>query len=37
VRLYLVSVLEHARPWLAEDRKQMGDQTDRRGGLLRAA
>lgn len=25
VRLYLVSLLEHARVWLAEDRKQLGD------------
>src|SRR5262245_36723841 len=25
VRLYLVSLLEHASAWLAEDRKQLGD------------
>jgi hypothetical protein len=25
VRLYLVSILEHARAWLAEDRKQFGN------------
>jgi hypothetical protein len=25
VRLYLVSLLEHACAWLAEDRKQLGD------------
>ena len=25
VRLYLVSIIEHARAWLAEDKKQLGD------------
>ena len=25
VRLYLVSIIEHAKAWLAEDRKQLGD------------
>ena len=25
VRLYLVSLLEHAQVWLTEDRKQLGD------------
>ena len=25
VRLFLVSILEHAKAWLAEDRKAMGD------------
>jgi Transposase domain (DUF772) len=37
IRLYLVSLLEHACAWLAEDRKQMGDQTDRLAGLLGVA
>jgi hypothetical protein len=25
VRLYLISIIEHAKAWLAEDRKQLGD------------
>ena len=25
VRLYLVSIIEHARAWLSEDRKMLGD------------
>jgi len=25
VRLYLVSIIEHAKAWLAEDKKQLGD------------
>jgi len=33
VRLYLVSLLEHACAWLAEDRKQMADQADCLAGL----
>lgn len=27
VRLYLVSIIEHAKAWLAEDRKKLGDDT----------
>jgi hypothetical protein len=26
VRLYLVSIIEHAKAWLAEDKKQLGDE-----------
>jgi hypothetical protein len=37
VRLSLVSLLEHARAWLAEDRKQRGEHTDGRAGLREAA
>jgi len=37
VRLYLVSLLEHACAWLAEDRKQRGEHTDSRAGLREAA
>jgi hypothetical protein len=25
VRLYLVSIIEHAKAWLSEDRKMLGD------------
>jgi hypothetical protein len=28
VRLYLVSIIEHAKAWLAEDRKKLGDNPD---------
>lgn len=37
VRLYLVSLLEHAHAWLAEERKQRGEHIDGRGRLRRAA
>jgi hypothetical protein len=37
VRLSLVSLLEHARAWLAEDRKQRGEHTDCQAGLREAA
>jgi hypothetical protein len=37
VRLYLVSLLEHARAWLAEDRKAVGEGPDSLTRLLRVA
>jgi hypothetical protein len=37
VRLSLVRRLEQAHAWLAEDRQQRGEHTDRLGGLLGAA
>jgi hypothetical protein len=37
VRLYLVSLLEHAHAWLAEDRKLRGEHSDCRAGLRGAA
>jgi hypothetical protein len=37
VRLALVSLLEHARAWLAEDRKPRGAHTDGRAELREAA
>jgi hypothetical protein len=37
VRLYLVSLLEHAQVWLAQDRKQRGDDPLRLVGGLPAA
>ena len=37
VRLALVSLLEHARAWLAEDRTQREEHTDGRVGLREAA
>ena len=37
VRLSLLSLLEPARAWLAEDRKQTGAHTDGRAGLREAA
>jgi hypothetical protein len=34
VRLYLISIIEHAKAWLAEDRKKQGDKTSHDLGLL---
>jgi hypothetical protein len=36
VRLYLVSIIEHAKAWLAEDRKQLGESGDDLAALIQA-
>jgi len=36
VRLYLVSIIEHAKAWLAEDRKELGESRDDPVALIQA-
>jgi hypothetical protein len=37
VRLYLISIVEHAKAWLAEDRKRLGDDSARLADLALTA